>query len=348
MNEVEMNRCSAGAQKVPAAGGGAVALLLLFPALSADALTNTATGLVYREDRGVALVTGYTGAGGHVAIPATLGGFPVGVIDRQAFQGNDSITSVTIPDSVQTIGAQAFRLCGSLASITIPNSVQTIYDEAFASCNALVSITIPDSVQDTGINVFFSCAALERVEIGTGITSIRLGTFNSCGALVSITIPDSVQSIGKGAFSGCSALASITIPDSVQSIDNGAFSFCVALEAVYFEGDAPSLGSEVFGSTPSTISYRSGTSGWGPTFGRRPTAIGSVPPQILDAEVRDGGQFGFEVQWTVGQEAVVEASDDLPGGVWSPVSTNTIPSAGSISFEEEAVLESRYYRVRSN
>ncbi len=64
--------------------------------------------------------------------------------------------------------------------------------------------------------------------------------------------------------------------------------------------------------------------------------------------MRAGGRFGFEVQWTAGRGAVVEVSDDLASGVWTPVSTNTLP-AGTMAFKV-AVLRNRpnrFYRVCS-
>ncbi len=286
MNKVEMNRCFAGARKPLAAGRGAVALLLLFPALSAAALTDTATGLVYEENNGEVAVTGYGGPGGHVVIPALLGGHPVTTIRGGsgmgigAFNNNDTITLITVPDSVQSIGDQAIR----------------------------------------------DCDALAEVEIGDG-----------------------VQSIGHYAFSGCDVLASITIPDNVQSIGYQAFSDCAGLKTVYFEGDAPKTAGLLFFNTPATVYRWLETSGWKSFFADRPVKIGRSVPYIFGAGMRDGGRFGFEVQWTAGREVVVEVSDNLTGGVWTPVSTNTLPDTGSMSFEK-AVPENRSircYRVRS-
>ncbi len=303
MNGVAMNRCSAGAQKPPAAGRGVVALLLLFSALSAGAVTDPATGLIYEEASGEATVTGYNGAGGHVAIPATLGGFPVVSIGHRAFADQGAITSAAIPDSLQTIGSSAFHNCVALASVTIPDSVQIIGSSAVHNCDVLVLITIPDSVTHIRTAAFRDCIALESMEIGAGI-----------------------QFIGDRAFDGCDDLASL-----------------------YFMGDAPShVGSLVFSGTTTTIYYLPGKSGWGTIFGGRPAGVGRAVPHILGAGMRSGGRFGFEVLGSFDREAVVEASADLPGGVWTPISTNTIPAAGSISFEEATVPESRFYRVRSS
>ncbi|MGN1194572.1 MAG: leucine-rich repeat protein [Acutalibacteraceae bacterium] len=108
-------------------------------------------------------------------------------------------TSITIPDSVTSIGNFALSDCINLTRITIPDSVMSIGNWAFSGCSSLASITIPD-----------------------GVTSIAEGVFYRCSSLTSITIPDSVTSIGNFALSDCSNLTSITIPDSVTSIVGGA------------------------------------------------------------------------------------------------------------------------------
>ncbi len=83
-------------------------------------------------------------------------------IDARAFQGY-SLESITIPDSVTSIGYYAFCLCESLTSVTIPNSVTTIGDYAFSYCSSLTSITIPDSVTSIGEGAFAYCTSLTSV-----------------------------------------------------------------------------------------------------------------------------------------------------------------------------------------
>jgi hypothetical protein len=169
----------------------------------------------YIVQNGGATITAST-ATGAVTIPSELGGYAVKQVGNDdpyyvVFgEGNNSVTSITIPNSVTSIGVAAFYGCTSLTSIIIPNSVTSIGAAAFYGCTSLTSIIIPNSV-----------------------TSIRNNTFIDCTSLTSITIPNSVTSIGNSVFYGCTGLTSITIPNSVTSIGNSAFYGCTSLVNVY-------------------------------------------------------------------------------------------------------------------
>ena len=84
-------------------------------------------------------------------------------IGADAFYGCDSLTSITIPNSVTEIGNNAFRDCSSLTHITIPNSVTEIRDDAFSDCSSLTHITIPKSVTKIGAQAFYDCDSLKTV-----------------------------------------------------------------------------------------------------------------------------------------------------------------------------------------
>ncbi len=147
-----------------------------------------------------------------------------------------SLTSITIPDSVTSIGNGAFRYCSSLTSITIPNSVTSIGSHAFDHCESLTSITIPNSVTSIGSHAFYHCSSLTSIIIPNSVTSIGSGAFKYCSSLTSITIPDGVTSIGSYAFDHCESLTSITIPNSVTSIGKEAFYCCKSLTNITFNG----------------------------------------------------------------------------------------------------------------
>jgi len=147
----------------------------------APAATAGTAGLAFTlnaDGKGYSVAKG-TVTSGAVVIPATYNNLPVTAIGAQAFVGTQ-ITTLTIPNSVTSIGGTAFNNCTSLTSVTIPSSVTSIADWAFNNCTSLTSVTIPSSV-----------------------TSIGDGAFNNCQKLTSVTfqgtIPaNSIKSSGTG------------------------------------------------------------------------------------------------------------------------------------------------------
>jgi hypothetical protein len=131
-----------------------------------------------------------------------------------------NLTSLTIPNSVTSIGDYAFYN-NNLTSLTIPNSVTSIGDYAFYN-NNLTSLTIPSSVTSIGYGAFYS-NQLTSVTIPSSVTSISNAAFAD-NQLTSVTIPTGVTSIGDWALRD-NQLTSLTIPSSVTSIGDSAFSF---------------------------------------------------------------------------------------------------------------------------
>ncbi|MDA7656556.1 leucine-rich repeat domain-containing protein [Akkermansiaceae bacterium] len=167
--------------------------------ISYDYTDNRLNYLFSRSGQIAYLIDG-SNASGSVIIPTSVNSAQIKLIADGAFASCESLTSIIIPNSINSIGRATFSDCTSLTSITIPDSVTSIEKYTFQNCARLTSITIPDSV-----------------------TSIGQETFASCTSLTSITIPDSVTSIKDSAFSNCTSLTSITIPDGVTSIGENAF-----------------------------------------------------------------------------------------------------------------------------
>jgi len=129
-----------------------------------------------------------------------------------------------------------------------------------------------------------------------------------------------------------------------------AFYHSPGLTGVYFKGNAPSLGSSVFaGDNKTTVYYQAGTTGWGPTFGGRPTKLWNPQPQIslTSLGVRTN-RFGFTITGTSGLLIVVDACANLAIPAWSPVQTNTL-TGGSAYFSDSQSTNyaTRFYRLRS-
>lgn len=212
-------------------------------------------------------ITGYTGPGGNVVIPATIEGLPVVSIGTGAFDSNTSITSVVIPEGVLSIGWSAFNYCTSLVSVTIPNTVTYIGSQAFRGCSAVTSLFIPESVtyievfafdfmssltgftvdpdnpnyssrdgvlfnKDQSTLLVFPGGQTGPYTIPAGVTQLQDYAFYYCGALTGVTLPNGLLTIGYGVFDQCDGLTSITIPASVTLIRPGAISDCNNLLAI--------------------------------------------------------------------------------------------------------------------
>ena len=182
----------------------------------------------------------------NVVIPAEIDGLPVTSIGNHAFDCEDWMENITIPDNVTIIGNYAFHDCKRLKNVTIPNNVTSIGEHAFHGCEDLKNITIPGSVKEIGKYAFTSCYLLEDVTILDGVTTISDIMFDDCKNLKNITIPDSVTSIGVDAFANCAALTSITIPDSVTNIGEYAFQGCISLTDVTIPDGVTTIGKSTF------------------------------------------------------------------------------------------------------
>jgi hypothetical protein len=136
----------------------------------------------YDVAAGETIITGYNGHGGDVVIPDTLGGCPVTVIARYAFQECNTITSITIPDTVYQIEHHAFYMCEGLVSLHLPDALEMIDSYAFSDCLSLASVTFPAGLSDVGDSAFAGCKNLQWAYIiGIPPKSVGADVFTDCG-----------------------------------------------------------------------------------------------------------------------------------------------------------------------
>ena len=140
------------------------------------------------------------------------------------FWGCKSLVSVTIPESVTSIGKSAFGHCSNLTSVTLPERLTSIGAYAFENCKSLENVEIPENVTSIGACAFSGCRGLVNVTLPNGISELGHEVFYECTSLTNVTIPEGVTSIGYRAFCDCSNMLYVTIPASVTFIGNQAFS----------------------------------------------------------------------------------------------------------------------------
>ncbi len=224
--------------------------------------TNGGTGdYTYTVTAGKAQITKYTGAGGIVTIPSTLGGFPVTSIGRWAFSYCTGIRMISLPQGVTSIGDYAFYLCYNLTTISLPQGVTSIGSSAFLYCTSLTTISIPQGVTSISDYAFSDCYSLTTISLPQGVTSIGERAFHDCYSLTTINIPQEVTIIGNDAFNGCTGLTTISIPQGVSSIGYSAFKGCTDLNTIeynsatttiYDRSDTIPVATKIIGYSPST------------------------------------------------------------------------------------------------
>jgi len=165
-----------------------------------------------------------------LVLPATINGVPLEYIPTRAFQGHTEITSVTLPDTVRSIGSGAFIGCTSLRSINMPKDLVSIDDNAFGGCSKLESIDIPEGC---GVQraAFEGCSSLTSVRLPSDIQYIHPFTFMGCSSLKSIKLPDEMEMISESAFEGCSSLEEINL-SGVKFLGIRSFAGCSGLESI--------------------------------------------------------------------------------------------------------------------
>ena len=166
------------------------------------------------------------------------------------------LESITIPNSVRSIGESAFCNCKYLKEISLPDSITTIEEYAFSGCCSIKSISIPRNLKIIQNGLFSGCSSLQNVTIGNAAETIGYAAFSVCDSLTDIIIPENVKEIGEYAFDSCNALEEINIPGSVKEISKSAFYNCSGLKKLYVSDGVETIGEAAFLSCTSLADVR--------------------------------------------------------------------------------------------
>lgn len=208
-------------------------------------------------------------------------------IEEDAFYEAEHLVSISIPESVRSIGKSAFVWCTSLKNITIPKNVAYIGEEAFRSCDSLeyievdkknttyihidgvlfnsiekslvrypsnkkdTSYRVPHGIIATEVHSFNRSKYLKEVTFLPTVTSLGNGSFYQCTSLEHVVLPQELTSIPRGLFAECSSLTHITIPNNVTSIGSLAFLNCSSLENIVIPDKVTTIGTYALSSCSS-------------------------------------------------------------------------------------------------
>ncbi len=145
-------------------------------------------------------IIGYSGPGGDVTVPGSIGGLPVLAIGEGAFGGSATVTNLTIPEGLTNIASFAFYQCRSLEAINV-----NPLNPAYSSVNGILFNNARTELIVCPGGYSGSCV------VPVGVTNIDVVAFDYCGALTSVTIPNTATGLGWPMFVGATNLLEINV-----------------------------------------------------------------------------------------------------------------------------------------
>lgn len=200
-------------------------------------------------------------------------------MDRGPFNKNETITTFTFGDEVNSIPAFLCYQNKQLTDVTLGNGIKSIEESAFSGCPKIKEITLSEGLEKIGVSAFYECETLKSITIPSTLNTLATAAFASCSGLNSISvangntvydsrencnavietstdkiilgcqntiIPDAVKCIGAWAFYGCDGLKNVILPDLLETIEEAAFSYCEGLETAKLPQNLTTIGSSAF------------------------------------------------------------------------------------------------------
>lgn len=207
-------------------------------------LANWVNNIAYTIVNGEASVSGLKEDATEMKIPekVTIDGtqYNVTSVASSACRAHATLTKVSFPATMRTIGTDAFAECYALSDVTFKEGIETLSARCFTNCRNIVSLDLPSTITSLGVATFAKCKALKTVNMPASLKVIGDSTFAYDTFLTDLTLPEGLQTIGAYAFANA-GLTKITIPSSVTSFGVGTFKGNTKIRTIYLRETVPSL-----------------------------------------------------------------------------------------------------------
>jgi len=156
------------------------------------------------------------------------------------------ISNIVMSENIKHIGTGAFLGCANLTSVSVPDTLETVGNSVYAYCYGLKTYNLPNLMFEESSSCFLKIP-LSNVVIPSGVTKLASSIFKGNDAVTSVTIPESVKVIGNHAFGGCSNLKAIVFNEGLETIEYSAFMNCTNLFTLKFPDSLVTIENNAFG-----------------------------------------------------------------------------------------------------
>lgn len=149
----------------------------------------------------------------NIVIPSSYKDSPVIAIDDNGFYNDKALVSITLPETIRTIGFEAFAGCTSLRSFDMPDSVTTMYHRAFFGCTSLSEIKLSKNLKVINSKTFTNCTSLRKIEFPEGFEKIENDGFTDCTGLQEVYFPKTLKLLSYTVFINCPKITKVVAYD---------------------------------------------------------------------------------------------------------------------------------------
>lgn len=160
------------------------------------------------------------------------------VIGDSAFM-RSNLTSVVIPEGVDSVGIRAFQGCDELHRVDVPSSLKKISSGMFGNCWRLTVANLAEGVEEIGPDAFVGTQLNDSLSLPRSLRKIGSTAFSMCDVMDTIALPEGVTTIGDQAFSLCGSLTAVMLPSTLTEVGVGVFYGCENLKAIRIAAATP-------------------------------------------------------------------------------------------------------------